>query len=116
MISIIVLVLPAVLSVWLWEIFSKKHLSGRSWIYLLSLNVMLINLGIFAVKRWVLNTAANPLSAMAQDMTPLVAMNYLLMAIPAAIALAAVERFVHSKVRIFVESDENDVPENQEKA
>ena len=112
MMNIIVLVLPAVLSVWLWEIFSKKHLSKRNWIYLLSLNVMLINLGVFGVKRWVLDTATKALSSMTQDMTPLVAMNYLIMAIPAAIALAVVEQFVHSKIRICVESDEKDGAED----
>ena len=115
MMNIIVLVLPAVLSVWLWEIFHKKQLSKRNWVYLLSLNVMLINLGCFAVKRWVLHTAATALITKGQDMTPLVAMNYLIMAIPAAIALAVVEKVVRDKVRICVESDEKDAAKSQEK-
>ena len=108
MITFIVLFLPAVLSVWLWEVFSKNHLCKRNWVYLLSLNILLINFGCFAVKKWILYTASNVMASLMADMTPSVAVNYLIMAIPAAVALALVEKVVYSKIRIRVEGDEKD--------
>ena len=108
MITFIVLFLPAVLSVWLWEVFSKNHLCKRNWVYLLSLNVLLINFGCFAVKKWILYTASNVMASLMADMTPSVAVNYLIMAIPAAVALALVEKIVYSKIRIRVEGEDKD--------
>ena len=108
MITFIVLFLPAVLSVWLWEVFSKNHLCKRNWVYLLSLNILLINFGCFAVKKWILYTASNVMASLMADMTPSVAVNYLIMAIPAAVALALVEKLVYSKIRIRVEGEDKD--------
>ena len=108
MITFIVLFLPAVLSVCLWEVFSKNHLCKRNWVYLLSLNILLINFGCFAVKKWILYTASNVMASLMAGMTPSVAVNYLIMAIPAAVALALVEKVVYSKIRIRVEGDEKD--------
>lgn len=108
MITFIVLFLPAVLSVWLWEVFSKNHLCKRNWVYLLSLNILLINFGCFAVKKWILYTASNVMASLMADMTPSVAVNYLIMAIPAAVALALVEKIVYNKIRIRVEGEDKD--------
>lgn len=108
MVAFIVLFLPAVLSVWLWEVFSKTQLNKKKWFYLLSLNIMLVNIFCFAVKKWVLLTAGNSLSGLAADMTPAAAFNYLVMAIPAAVALALVENFVFRKVRLQVEDKQED--------
>ena len=108
MITFIVLFLPAVLSVWLWEVFSKNHLCKRNWVYLLSLNILLINFGCFAVKKWILYTASNVMASLMADMTPSVAVNYLIMAIPAAVALALVEKIVYTKIQIRVEGEDKD--------
>lgn len=105
MITFIVLFLPAVLAVWIWETVSKTQLSKKKWLYLLSLNIMLVNLACFAIKKWILHTAANVLSGLAADMTPSVALNYLIMAIPVAIGLALVENFVFRHIRLRVEED-----------
>lgn len=111
MITFIVLILPAVLSVWLWETFAKTQLSKRKWVYLLSLNILLINFGCFAVKKWILYTANNVMASLMADMTPSVAVNYLIMAIPAAVALALAEKLAYSKLRLRVESDDKDATE-----
>ena len=113
MITFIVLFLPAILSVWLWEVFSKNRLCKRNWIYLLSLNILLINFGCFAVKKWILYTASNVMASLMADMTPSVAVNYLIMAIPAAVALALVEKIVYSKIRIRVEGEDKDAAEKE---
>lgn len=114
MITFIVLFLPAVLSVWLWEVFSKARLCKRNWVYLLSLNILLINFGCFAVKKWILYTGNHTLATLMADMTPSVAVNYLIMAIPAAVALALVEKVVYSKIRIRVEGDDKNASEKED--
>ena len=48
------------------------------------------------------------------DMTPSVAVNYLIMAIPAAVALALVEKIVYSKIRIRVEGDDKNASEKED--
>lgn len=111
MISFIVLFLPAVLSVWLWETFSKSRLCKRNWVYLLSLNILLINFGCFAVKKWILYTGNHTLATLMADMTPAVAVNYLIMAVPAAVALALAEKLAYSKIRLRVEGDDKDATE-----
>lgn len=115
MITFIVLFLPAVLSVWLWETFNKKHLCKRKWLYLLSLNILLINFGCFAVKKWILYTGANVMATLMADMTPSVAVNYLIMAVPAALALALVEKVVYTKIQLRVEGDEKNASEEDKK-
>lgn len=112
MVTFIVLFLPAVLSVWIWEVICGKALCKKNWIYLLSLNVILINFGCFAVKKWLLLTAGNSLSSPAADMTPSAAVNYLIMAVPAAVVLAFIEKFFFKKVRLRVEGDDEDATDN----
>ena len=114
MITFIVLFLPAVLSVWLWEVFSKTRLCKRNWVYLLSLNILLVNFGCFAVKKWILYTANNVMASLMADMTPSVAVNYLIMAIPAAVALALVERIAYSKIQLRVEGDDKNASEKED--
>lgn len=113
MITFIVLFLPAVLSVWLWEVFAKTQLTKRKWVYLLSLNILLINFGCFAVKKWILYTGNNVMATLMADMTPSVAVNYLIMAIPAAVALALVEKLVSGKIQLRVEGDDKNASENE---
>lgn len=112
MIGFIVLFLPAVLSLWIWETVCKTHLSRRKWVYLLSLNILVINFVCFAVKKWLLHTAGQALSPLLTDMTPSTAVNYLIMAVPTAVVLALVEKFFFQKVRLRVEGDEENVTDN----
>lgn len=103
MVTFIALFFPAVLSVWIWDAIIKSPVSNRKCLYLYSLNVMLINLVCFAIKRWIRHTGANPLG----DMTPSAAINYIVVALFLSIALALVEVFVYKRVRIQVESNTN---------
>lgn len=112
MIGFIVLFLPAVLSLWIWESVCKTTLSKRKWIYLLSLNIVLINFVCFAVKKWLLHTAGDPLSSLMADTTPSAAVNYLIMAIPTAVGLALIEKFFFHKVRLRVEGDDENAGDN----
>lgn len=101
MVAFIALFFPAVLSVWIWDAVSKAPVCNRRCLYLYSLNVMLINLGCFAIKRWILHSGEYPLG----DMTPTSAINYIIAAVFLSVVLALVEIVLYKRVRIQVESN-----------
>ena len=104
MISLIVYFFPAVASVWFFERLSKTTLTGRNWFCRFAWNTVLINGICFAVKKWVLNTADVILSSLYQDMTPAIAINYLVMAVPLAVGIAIVQVFLSRHVRVQAEN------------
>ena len=104
MISLIVYFFPAVASVWFFERISKTTLTGRNWFCRFAWNTVLINGCCFAVKKWVLHTADAVLSGFYQDMTPAIALNYLIMAVPLAVGLAIVQVFLSRHVRVQAEN------------
>ena len=115
MIAFIVLFLPAVLSVWLWEKTKKTTLAKRNWFYLFTFNTVLINFICFATKKWLLKTGDAVIFSFAADMTPSVACNYLIMAIPLAVIIPFVPvavRYIRAHVRFRIEPIEK-VSENQ---
>lgn len=105
MVTAIALLVPAVLSVWAWEAVSKSSISNKKWVYLYSLNVTLINLVCFAIKRWIRHTGENSIA----DMSPSAAINYIVVAVIVAIVLTLVEVFLYKRVRIQIESGSESV-------
>lgn len=103
MIALIVYFFPAIVSVWIFETLSKSTLTHRHWFCRFAWNTVLINGICFAVKKWVLNTADVVLSSFYKDMTPAIAVNYLIMAIPLAVGIAIVQVFLHRHLRVQVE-------------
>lgn len=112
MIAFICLFLPAVLSVWVFEVLRKKSLNKKHWLYMYCAGVVLINLVCFLAKKLILRTAAAPMYTLYVDMTPAVAANYLIMAIPVALALAVAACFCAKFIRVGIEgSDDADQDE-----
>lgn len=107
MIAFIALFLPAVLSVWIFEALRKESLGWKNWLYRFSLNTLLINWIIFAVKKVILGTAASVISGFATDMSPDIAFNYLVMAVPLAIVLGVVSALLKKHVRIETEDSDD---------
>ena len=107
MITFICLFFPAVLSVFAYEKLMKKDLRAKQWIYLYVTGVLFTNLGCFFIKSMVLGTGGTPIFDLYSDMPPSGAMNYLIMTIPIAIALAVVEALLEKTLKFSIEDSEN---------
>lgn len=108
MLAFIVLFLPAVLSLWIYEVLSKKEMPLKKLIYRYSINVVIINLLCFLIKCYVLSSGTSPLLFDGKQMLPVNAFNYLLLALPIAILIAFVESVVSKKTAISVEEVEDE--------
>ena len=93
MLALICYFFPAVISVWMFEALAKSRLTLKQCIYRFCGNALFINFILIAVKKFILNTAANPLITSEGDMLPSVAFNYLIMVVPIAALLALFEVF-----------------------
>lgn len=108
MIAFIVFFFPAVLSVWMFEALRKSQLDKKQWFYHFVLNAVFINFICFAVKKYILHTASSVIFSIAADMTPAVACNYLIIAIPLAVFLAFVKVFFSKHIRVEVAHKDSD--------
>ena len=109
MIGFIVLFFPAVLSVWIFETLRKEALTRKAWLYRFCLNTLLINLVCFGVKKWILGTGNAVILSLAADMSPSIACNYLIMALPLAIGFGILQVITKKCVRVeTAPEDEND--------
>ena len=108
MILFICLFLPAVLAVWLYEHLQKNELSKKQWFYRYCLNTVFINFVCFAVKRFLLGTAAQPFGGGITDATPSEALNYLIMAIPTAVFFSFLQVLFTKHVSLSVEDEHHD--------
>ncbi len=105
LIEAICLFAPAVLCVCIYEKLNKSALSLRRWGYHFVLDTLFINLFCFAVKSYILDTGGRPLRADGVTMTPHAALNYLILAVPAAVALAVVVSFLSKHVKVELEEN-----------
>lgn len=115
MIAFIVLFFPAVLAVWITETLNKACFSKREWLYRFAQNTLFINFVCFGVKKWILNTADVVICSFTADMAPGVACNYLIMAIPLAIAFS-VTQSLFRKIGHFEVETQQDRTENKDEA
>ncbi|MBO4938123.1 MAG: hypothetical protein J6C98_03865 [Oscillospiraceae bacterium] len=99
MITFICLFFPPVLSVFLYEKIQKIRLDLRSFFGYYCLDVVMVNLICFMVKHFVLNTASDSMA----DLTPAGAMNYLVLALAAAVVMAFICVFAKKNVKISKE-------------
>ena len=111
MLKLICVFFPAVLSVWLFEAISHKQLTLKAWVYRFCLNAMLCNGFVFVVKTLLTHTSQELLNLIGADMMPAVALRYLIMALPAAVAAAALEALLTKKIDISVGEDEDEKPQ-----
>lgn len=108
MIAFICLFFPSVLCVWIYEMLIKKSLSRRQLIYRFCFNTLIINGICFAVKAFLLSTGAEPIFTLYSDMTPNVAVRYLIMALPISIVLGLIEIFLTKNVKVTVSDEKED--------
>ena len=107
MIAFICLFLPAVLCLRLFEYVRKITLTRRQWFYRYCNNVLFINLIIFALRRFVLSKGYDAFGGLLQDLSPVSGMNYLIIAIPVAIAVAFLQIFLVKHAKITLEEKED---------
>ncbi len=108
MIAFICLFFPAVVSLWIYELLIKKSLLKRQLVYRFCFNALLINAVCFAVKAFLLSTGGEPLFTLYSDMTPNVAVRYLIMALPVSVVLALVEVFLTKNIKVTVSDEKED--------
>lgn len=107
MIAFICLFLPAVIGVWLFEHLQKTSLRPKQWLYRCCANILLINGICFAIKRFLLGTGGEPFCSLYADTTPAAALNYLIMAIPAAVLAAFLQIVFAKHATVTVEEQED---------
>lgn len=111
MISFICLFFPAVVSVWIFRLLSKRR-EISDFLFRYCFNNLIINGICFAIKSFILSTGAQPLYSVSYDMTPDVAVRYIIMALPVAVFIALVEFFATKNVKVIVD-DENKEDEKE---
>ena len=104
MLAFICYFFPAVMAIWLYEALAKKKLCLKQCIFRFCTNTALINFLCLGIKCYILHTGSIPMFSQ-PDMAPQVAVNYLIMAIPVAIALVVVEVLLFKKVKVTVEEE-----------
>ncbi len=112
MVTVICLFFPAVISLFIYDSLLKKSLSKRKLLFFFCINTVVINGICFAVKSFILSTGREALYNLYTDMTPDVAVRYLIMAIPVCIVLGIGEVFLSKNVKVTV-SDENENQNDQ---
>lgn len=108
MIAFMILFFPAVLATWLYEKLQKTDLTRKQWLCRYCTNTLLINLFCFLVKVLILHSGTEPLDSWTGDVLPSTAANYLITALPAAVALSFVQILMtkHTKLEVEETHDE----------
>lgn len=108
MLKLICIFFPAVLSVWLFEAITKQQLTLKGWGYRFCLNTIICNAFVFAVKALVTQTSQELLNQIGADMTPAVALRYLMMAVPVAVIASVTETLLSKKVSVDISVSEDE--------
>lgn len=107
MITFIMLFFPAALSMWLYEHVTKTDLSVKRWVNLYAVHNLLINFICLMLMRLVTDQAGEYLYNREIDIPPYAATQYLIKAIPVAIAVGVVAILLHKTVKVELEADED---------
>lgn len=102
MITFICLFFPPVLSVFLYEKIQKCRLDRRGFLSLYCFDVVAVNMLCFSVKKFVLHSAGDTMA----DLTPAGGLNYLVIALAAAVAVAFACVFAKKNVKISKEVED----------
>ena len=108
MLSLICIFFPAVLSVWMIEKLSRKELSPKDWFYHFVSNTVWINMICFLVKKVVLGTASATRFGLLDDIDASTALNYLIIALAAAVIVTFASLLLPKWIRFSVEDDANE--------
>lgn len=103
MLLFVAVMLPAVISVFIYDSVSHGEIKPRQLIYVYSISNIFINSVCALIKRFVLGTAEVTLAA-GTDMTPSALLNYMVIAIPAAVIIGfIISLFKRGNVRVSKE-------------
>ena len=108
MIQFMCIVFPAVISVWVFEAISKTKLDLKGWIYRFATNALITNMAVLLLKKFVSHTSSEFLAMPGADMVPEVAIRYVVMALPIALAVAVVSALLPKALKVSVEDDQKE--------
>lgn len=110
MLKFICVFFPAVLSVWAFEALTKQQMGIKHWVYRFCLNSVICNGFVCLLKIAVTHTSHELLNQAVSDMSPDIALRYLVMALPAAVAAAVIEALLNKgiSVKVSENSDEGE--------
>lgn len=107
MITFIMLFFPAALSMWLYEHVTKTDLSVKRWVNLYAVHNLLINFICLMLMRLVTDQAGIYLYDRDIGITPYLGTNYMILAIPVAVAMGVVAILLHKTVKVELETNED---------
>ena len=113
MLAFISLFFPGAASVFIFEAGAGKEFSAKQSLLRYGANTLIINLLCLLVKKFVFNTAANPLFE-GSDMVPNVAVVYMALALAFGIIIAIIEILFSKKVNITVEESPDEKQEKKD--
>ncbi len=108
MIQFMCMFFPAVVAVWVFEAISKTKLDLKGWIYHFTVNALITNMAVFLLKKFVSHTSNEFLAMPGADMVPEVAIRYVVMALPVAIAVAVISALLPKFLKVTVETDQQE--------
>lgn len=107
MVSFIVLFLPAVLTVWIFEGLTRSDLTLKQWGSFYGVCVLLINTVAMMIMRFLLNWTGIILHDPQVGIDIYMATNHLMLAVPTAIILGVLTALVYKNVKIELEEKKN---------
>lgn len=112
MIQFICLFFPAVVATSLFEKLNNQKATIKSSFYSYCLFNLLINGACFLIKTFILNTGFSPLTDNLADMTPNIAFNYLLIALPLSVVFAFICSLLSKNVSITKKENKDEEKTN----
>ena len=103
---------PALLALWIFEHLAKTDLSPKRTVYLYAFNVIVINVFVMLINRYVLRIEQHVASSLAEFSTP-GTVCYLAVAVPFGALLALLQRFWQKFVQVTVERNIDDPAEEK---
>lgn len=103
MVPFILLFLPEVLTVWIYEALAKKALTRKSWAMFYATCVLLVNTACFFIFYKILNWGGIAIENPQEGVTFYIAASYLMIALPIAVVLGVVAAFLKKYIRVEIE-------------
>ena len=107
MITFIMLFFPAALSMWLYEHVTKTDLSVKRWVSLYAVHNLLINFICLMLMRLVTDQAGVYLYDRDIGIPPITATDYMIKAIPVALAVGVLAILLHKTAKVELEANED---------
>lgn len=107
MITFIILFFPACLSIWLYEHITKTDLSVKRWVNLYAVHNLIINFTCMMLMRLVTGQAGVYIYDREIGIPAITATDYMIKAIPVAIAVGVLAILLHKTAKVELEANED---------